>query len=172
MSQNIYNKSVNNTSAVNATSITTSTINSVDKIFENAQMVASNTAVTPWYPYTLDYSKGAIFYIPSDYTTSTNFQVIITNIPMDKTKVYSLTLMYYQPTNLVYCNQVRVSDTFGNYILGTNSTFSTPLFNGGAPAVTVAPNLIIQTFYICSVFTSAGVSVLQRYVATSVSNNY
>jgi hypothetical protein len=165
-----YNKSINNTSLLNASNITTSIINSVDKIYENVQLVQSNTTITPWYPYTLDYNKSAIFIIPSDYLTNSNFQVIIKNIPTDKTKIYSLTLMYYQPTNLVYCNQVRCSDVAGNYILGTSSTFGTPLINGGAPIISISPNLIIQTFYIASIFTSSNIST--RYIITSISNNY
>ena len=163
--KNIYNQS-----GIITTNLSTTTIENVNRIFENTLAVVENTTTTPWYPYTLDYSLGSIFYIPTNYATASNFNIIINNIPTDITKSYTLTLIYYQSSNMFYCNGIRCLDTSNSYILGTSSTFGTPLFNGGTPTLANTPNLIIQQFSILSLFTSASVS--SRYITTSVSNNY
>ena len=159
-----------NQSSTNIASLSTNTITAVNNIYENCSVVSANTTTTPWFPYTLDYTKGSIFYIPSDYTTASNFNIIITNIPTDTSKVYTLSLVYYQPSNKFYCNGVRCIDAASSYILGTSSTFGTPFFNGGTPTLANAPNLIIQQFSIISIATTSG--TFSRYVSTSVSNSY
>lgn len=165
-------KSVLNQSNISASNISISTIQSIDKMYENTLAVSVSSTTTPWFPYTLDYSLGSIFYIPTNYSTPTNFSIIITNIPTDTTKSYSITLIYYQPINTFYCNSIRCTDTSNTYILGTSTTFGTPLFNGGYPALNNAPNLIMQQFSIVSLYTSGSNGITTRYISSSVSNSY
>jgi hypothetical protein len=136
-------------------------------VYEMTTYVSTNSTVSPWGPFTADYAYGSIFYIPSDYVQSANFQVVIKNIPTDTTKTYTLTLVYYQPTVLFYASTARVSDTTGsNFLLGTYNTYAAPLWNGGTPVVSSAPNLIMQQFSVISIPTSA--SVYSRYITSSV----
>ena len=103
-------------------------------------------------PFTLNYSLGGIFYIPTASVPSSNFSVIITNIPVDQNNVYTLSLLYYQASTSIYCNTLRVVDTTGTtYILGTSSTYASPLNCGGTPLLTTSPSLIIQQFTIISI---------------------
>lgn len=167
---NFISKNINNASSVTSNSGYINSV-AVNNIVENATSVSANTTTSPYYPYTLDYHLGSVFTIPSNYTTSANFSVILKNIPCDTGKTYAFTLLYYQPTNLVYCNQVRASDEMGSYILGTSSTFGTPLFNGGSSniSITTAPNLIAQSFYIVSIPTTS--NTYSRYIISNVANN-
>lgn len=164
------NKTASNNTSLTVNSLAADRIENIQNVYENAISVEANTSSAPFHPYTLDYSKGSVFYIPSNYTTSINFQCIIKNIPTDTSKVYTFTLMYYQPSEKVYCNQMRISDTGANYILGTSSTYGTPLFGNGSPTLLVSPCLIVQQISVISIPTSAG--VFSRYVTTSISNNY
>jgi hypothetical protein len=166
----IQPKTTSNNTNITGQTINTEVIQAVQNIYENALPVQVNSTTAPWFPVTLDMSKGGVFYIPSDYAISSNFQVILTNIPTDTSKAYTVTLMYYQASNLVYANQIRASDTNGTYILGTSSTYGTPLLGNGAPTLLTSPNLVIQQFVICSIPTSAG--IFSRYICTNISNNY
>jgi hypothetical protein len=158
--------------AVTGTTITAGTLYVLTPIwlknvYEMVTYVSTNSGTTPWSPFTADYSYGSIFYIPRDYVQSANFQVFIKNIPTDTTKTYTLTLVYYQPTALFYASTAKVSDTTGtNFLLGTSTTYAAPLWNGGTPVVSSAPNLIMQQFSIISIPTSA--LVYSRYVTSSV----
>lgn len=163
-------KNIFNQSTLTANNISTSTIQSVDRIYENVYPASADTLSTPFFPYTLDYSTGSVFYIPTDLVATTNFNVIIQNVPADTSKIYNITLMYYQSTSKCFCNGVRIVDTQGTYILGTSSTFGTTMISGGTPVLNFNPNLIIQQFSVISIPTSAG--VMTRYVVSSVINNY
>jgi hypothetical protein len=135
------------------------------------QVYESTTATTgTTSPFTVDMATGSTFYIPTDYTFASNFQLIITNVPTDTSKTYTISVIYRQPTTLFYISTARVSDTATTYILGTSSTFSAPSFNGGVPTLANTPNLIVQSFSIISTATSS--STFSRYVTTSVNNHY
>ncbi len=136
-----------------------------NQIYENTTAITGTTT-----PFTCNMALGSSFYIPTDYTFASNFQIIITNVPTDTTKTYTISVVYRQPTTLFYINTARVSDTATTYLLGTVSTFSAPLFNGGVPTLANTPNLIIQSFSIISTATSS--STFTRYVTSSVNNHY
>jgi hypothetical protein len=121
-------------------------------------------------PFTCNMANGSTFYIPSDYTFASNFQIIITNVPTDTTKSYTISVIYRQPTTTFYSSTARVSDTASTYLLGTSSTYSAPYFNGGTPSLANTPNLIVQSFSIISIATSS--STYSRYVTTSINNQY
>ena len=140
-------------------------VNNFAKITESV-VVASGTA----NPFTLNYSTGSIFYIPRNYTLTSNFQLIITNIPTDTSKSYTISVLYYQASTAYICSTARVSNTSAAYLLGTASTYAAPLFNGGIPTLTAFPSLIVQTFIISSIANSTGTYL--RYVLSSVSNFY
>jgi hypothetical protein len=110
-------------------------------------IAASGTAS----PFTLDYSLGGIFYIPTSSVPTSNFSVIITNIPTDQTKIYTITLIYYQASTTIYGSTVRISDTVSSYISGTSSTYVAPLFNGGTPSLSTSPCIIMQQFTVSSI---------------------
>ena len=146
----------------------TSTFNSVliaKQIYETTTATTGTTT-----PFTCNMANGSTFYIPTDYTFASNFQIIITNVPTDTTKTYTISVIYRQPTTLFYSNTARVSDTASTYLLGTSSTYSAPLFNGGLPILSNTPNLVIQSFSIISTATSS--STFTRYVTSSVNNHY
>jgi hypothetical protein len=140
-------------------------VNNFQKITESV-VSASGTA----NPFTIDYSAGNIYFIPRNYNLTTNFQLIITNIPTDTTKSYTVSVIYQQSSTSFICSTARVSNTSGVFLLGTASTYAAPLFNGGIPTLTASPNLIIQTFIISSIANSSGTYL--RYVLSSVSNFY
>jgi len=136
-----------------------------NQIYETALATTGTTS-----PFTCNMALGSTFYIPTDYTFASNFQIIVTNVPTDTTKTYTISVIYRQPTTLFYISTARVSDTATTYILGTASTFSAPLFNGGLPVLANTPNLIIQSFSIISTATST--PTFTRYVTSSVNNHY
>jgi hypothetical protein len=139
--------------------------NTYNSIYETAIGTTGTTS-----PFTANMALGSTFYIPTDYTFASNFQLILTNVPTDTTREYTISIIYRQPTTLFYISTARVSDTATTYLLGTASTFSAPSFNGGVPVIANSPNLIIQSFAILSIATSA--SAFSRFVTTSVSNHY
>ena len=118
---------------------------------------------------TLDFNLGGIFYLPTNLTFSSNFPVIITNIPTDNTKAYTVTLIYSQATTLFHSSTCRVSDTTGAFILGSATIFTAPRFNG-LVSVANSPNLIYQNFNVVSLATTAG--VFTRFVVSSVNVNF
>ena len=140
-------------------------INNFSKINE-AVLATTGTAT----PFTCNYALGNIFYIPTNYIPASNFQVIITNIPTDTSKSYTISIMYYQASTTYFCSTARVLNASSVYLLGTASTYSAPLFNGGTPILTASPCLIIQSFIISSVATST--LTFSRYVCSSVSSFY
>jgi hypothetical protein len=115
----------------------------------------------------LSYTNSGIFYIAGTNNPTANFSVSIEQIPTDTTKVYTISLVYYQYTAAYYCNAVRASDKNGNYILGTASTYVAPKFNGGTPTFSTSPNLVIQQFTIVSF--PDDLNEMTRYVISSVS---
>lgn len=164
--RNIYNES-----SLTVDSINTDTIQSVNRIFENAFPAAVSSTTSPFSPYTLDYSLGEVFYIPTDQTNTTgNFNIIITNMPTDKSKVYNITLLYYQPASSYYANGLRVLDNLGNYLLGTSSTWAPSLYSGGVPAGTASPNLMVQKFTLLPIADSLG--NITQYCISSLSANF
>ena len=136
-----------------------------NQIYETTQATTGTTS-----PFTCDMGLGSTFYIPTDYTFASNFQIIITNVPTDTTKTYTISVIYRQPTTLFYSSTARVSDTASTYLLGTASTYSAPLFNGGVPVLANSPNLIIQSFSILSLATST--NTFSRFITSSVNNHY
>ena len=136
-----------------------------NQIYESTQATTGTTS-----PFTCDMALGSTFYIPTDYTFASNFQIIITNVPTDTSKTYTISVIYRQPTTLFYSNTARVSDTASTYLLGTASTYSAPLFNGGVPVLANSPNLIIQSFSILSLATST--NTFSRFITSSVNNHY
>jgi len=124
----------------------------------------------PWFPYTLDYDLGSVFYIPSDYETSVNFSCNIINIPTDTNKVYLISLVFYQPNNKIYCNKLKITDTKNNFIFGSTDEYVTPLFENGQTTLLRSPNLILQQFFIYSIPDSKG--KITRYLTTRVCDNY
>lgn len=143
------------------TGTTTVNVISTKGLMYEASLSTSGTTS----PFTIDYSTGGIFYIPTSTTLSANFSVIITNIPTDQTKIYTVSVTYYQSSTKFYINSARITDTASSYILGTSSTYGTPLFNGGIPSITTSPCMIIQQFNIISISST-------RYITTSISNCY
>ena len=114
--------------------------------------------------YTLSYSSNGVFYIPVSIAITANSTLVITNIPTTTTQSFTFTVGYYQASTRFYINSIRVSDTTGTtYLVGSSSTFATPWYNGGTPALTGTSNcLILQQFTVFSVGTT-------RYVGTSIS---
>jgi len=141
-----------------------------ESINENMTKVQESSENAPWFPYTLDYSLGSVFYIPSDYETSVNFECNIINIPTDTTKVYLISLIFYQPNNKVYCDKLQVIDAKQNYIFGSTDKYLTPLFENGQSTLLRSPNLVLQQFFIVSVPDSIG--NITRYVTSKISDNY
>ena len=113
--------------------------------------------------FSLSYGTGGVFYLPTASSITANMSMIITNIPTTTSQSYVFTVAYYQTTNRFYINNVRLSDTATTYILGTSSTYGTPLYNGGVPSLTTGTAcLIFQQFTVFSFGAT-------RYVTTSVS---
>ena len=113
--------------------------------------------------YTLSYGVGGIFYIPTSLNMTANSTLFITNIPTTTTQSYTFTVGYYQTSTRFYINNLRVADTAAAYLLGTMSTFVTPLYNGGTPTLSgTTPCLILQQFTVFSIGSS-------RYIGTSIS---
>ena len=139
--------------------------NIFNKIYESTIATTGTTS-----PFTCNMANGSTFYIPTDYTFASNFQIIKTKVPTDTTKSYTISVIYRQATTLFYSNTARVSDTASTYLLGTSSTYSAPLFNGGSPVLSNTPNLVIQSFSIISTATSS--STFTRYITSSVNNHY
>jgi hypothetical protein len=135
----------------------------VRNVYERVVLAVSSPNVT------LDFNLGGIFYLPTNLIFTANIPVIITNIPTDNTKTYTVTLIYSQATTLYYSSTCRVRDTTGAYILGSASIFTAPKFNGPVSIVN-SPNLIYQNFSVVSLATTAG--VFSRFVVSSVNNNY
>jgi hypothetical protein len=116
-------------------------------------------------PYTIDYSLGGIFYIPTASVQASDFSIIITNVPTDSTKSYTISCVYYQNSNTYFGSSARISDTSNTYILGSSNTYVAPLFSGGIPEITTAPSMIIQQFNIISIDSV-------RYCISSVGQYY
>jgi hypothetical protein len=124
----------------------------------------------PWVAndnaYLLDYNNGGVFYISGTDNPTANFNIQLINLPTDTSRVYTISLVYYQPSTAYYCNGVRARDTTSAYILATASTFESPKFSGGAPSFSATPNLVIQQFTIVSF--PNDVNETTRYVISSV----
>jgi hypothetical protein len=118
------------------------------------------SAGTSGAPYTLAYSAGGIYFIPSTTTLSSNFSVTISGIPTTMSTSYTLTLCFAQTTTKYYCSSCKIIDTDGTYLCSSSSsTYVTPLFSGGTPSLSTAPNFVLQSFsvirfasssYLCS----------------------
>ena len=78
--------------------------------------------------YVLDYSISNKFYIKT-YDVGLigyNYNLIIKNVPTDF-NIYTLTLLTYNYYP-IYCNLLKVIDTEGNYILGSDTAYEKPFF--------------------------------------------
>jgi hypothetical protein len=127
-------------------------IASVGELFYSSSGTAS--------PFTINFSNGSVFYIPTDYTTglSSNFNIKITNIPLQSaaSRTYTCTVVY-KNANKVYCNNVIIQDTGSNYLCGSAvSTYITPLYSGGSAPTLTSSNIISQTFTILYMLNSSG----------------
>ena len=143
---------------VNGTLGITGATTSNSLYYENTQVIGGGVNA-----YTFSYSGGGLFYIPSSIAILANATLIVTNIPTTVSQSYTFTVGYYQASTRFYINSLRVSDTGSTYIVGTSSTFATPLYNGGTPALTgTTPCLILQQFTVFGLGSS-------RYVGTSIS---
>jgi hypothetical protein len=169
----VTNKTTSNTSNVSTTTLSASSIQSLDKMMENLQVVTPNLTVAPFFPYTLDYNKGSVFYIPTTYNPQGNFSVIVTNLPVNKNKAYTISLIFTSATTTAfYCNQIKASDTNGVYYLGSSGAFGTPLYNGGVNSLTTATsNIIIQQFSMINIPDSTGANN-NLFVTSSINNFY
>jgi len=155
-----------NTVTINSTTLLKSPL-SVFQIYENVTAASVMSSVP-----TLNYALGSVFYIFTDQVPAANFNVNITNIPtvsVTTVQTFVLTLIYTTSAK-VFCNAVRVSDTSSSYILGTSSTYSTPLFVGGSPSLT-SSNIIVQSFAIVTQYNSTG-ATKTRNVITNISSCY
>ena len=137
----------------------------ITKLYENTNVCAGVGS-----PFTCDMSFGSTFFIPIDYVFTANLKVILKNVPVDPTKTYTISLIYRQPTTVFYATTVKCTDTSGTFILGTPTTFATPVFNGGTAVSTITPNLIVQSFSIVSIANSS--SIFSRFVSSSVNIYY
>jgi hypothetical protein len=161
----------NKTTSVLTTSNTWSNDNTfndtlaINSILETAQKIAGTAS-----PFTCDMSLGSTFYIPSDYTFASDFKVIITNVPIDTSKEVSISIIYHQALTSFFISTVKVSDTAGNYLLGTVTTFGSPLFNQGVPTLANSPCLIIQTLSIISLASTTDVFI--RKIVSSINSFY
>ena len=167
-------RNINNQSSFTSNTMAINKINSVNRIYENVKIVSNESILTTGTPYTIDYNLGSVFMIPSNWTVYPNFNLIIKNIPSDRTKTYTLTIIFYQPTNNYYCAGVMVYDTNNIDILGskTAGTFGIPFFNGGTPLINNAPSLTVQTFTVFGLKYSLSSPIFNRYVFSNVANNY
>jgi hypothetical protein len=101
-----------------------------------------------------------------------NFNVILTNIPTDTTKLYSVSFLFRQATSCFYIGGIRASDTGGNYLCGTSTTFSPPFYNGGTPSLTsTSATSIIQSFSIPSFYDNSTL-LYKRPVLSSVNSHF
>ena len=100
---------------------------------------------------TLNYSLSGLVNVGTMITL--NATLAVTNIPTDTTKSYTFSVAYQQTATRFYIATVQFQDTGSAYITnGGSSGFVSPLFNGGAPALTGINNcIIIQQFTIISV---------------------
>lgn len=146
----------------------------------------SNCHISKVYDRVFSYPLDTINFI-YDFTTSTsstcvlpvinlssNFNIIITNIPTDTSKVYTVSFMFRQPSTCFYIGGVRASDTAGNYLCGTASTYGVPLYNGGTPSFSsTSVNVMIQSFSIPSFLVNeSSVMVYKRPVLSSVNSHF
>ena len=117
-------KNYNNNSSIFATTGTFNSIN-VGKInigdFTEIGLISG-------VGYVLDYNISNKFYMTT-YAVGLlgyNYNLIIKNVPTDF-NIYTLSLLtyHYYP---IYCNLLKVIDTEGNYILGSDTAYETPFF--------------------------------------------
>jgi hypothetical protein len=176
-------KTANNTNGIRCTTVSCNTLDVQDitisgnLVLESGQIEESCLAISGTIsPFICNYAVGNVFYIPTTYEPTANYNIIIQNIPTDTTKTYFVTIINRQATGTFYGNGVRVSDTSSSYTFsgasGTNSssTYCIPYQNGGVPTIVTTPNIIVQQFSIVSVANSS--SVFTRYITTSVSQFY
>jgi hypothetical protein len=102
--------------------------------------------------YQLDYSKGGIYIIDVIPTGLLNIKV--TNIPVDSSKSYTFSVIYYQASTRYFGSLVQIQDAGNNYITNSGvSGYVAPLFLGGTPTPTGTTNcLMIQQFTIITVY--------------------
>ena len=100
-------RNINNQSSFTSNTMAINKINSVNRIYENVKIVSNESILTTGTPYTIDYNLGSVFMIPSNWTVYPNFNLIIKNIPSDRTKTYTLTIIL--PKNTYYTlNSIKI----------------------------------------------------------------
>ena len=163
-------RGINSDSTYIAEVFNTNTVSNIDKIIETAIILTANNYNSSNGGYLeLDYNLGSLFSYPYFYPYFVS-NISIINIPTDITKVYTISLIFNQYSQSNFYQNTRCSDTNGNFILGSSSTFGSPLFNNGTPAANTSINYIIQTISIVSIPDVN--NVYSRYLLCSYSNNY
>jgi hypothetical protein len=124
-------------------------------------------------PFTINFSNGSVFYLPTDYTTglSSNFNIKIQNIPLQTaaSRTYTMSIIY-KNANKVYCNGVIVQDTSSAYLCSSGaSTYITPLYSGGSAPTITTSNMLVQTFTITYMLNSSG-TLTYTHCLTSVNS--
>ena len=125
----------------------------------------------PGVGYVLDYNISNKFYIKT-YDVGLigyNYSLIIKNVPTDF-NIYTLTLLTYN-FYPIYCNLLKVIDTEGNYILGSDTAYETPFFSNGIPILNAGPCIIIQEFSIVPIFREYSLTPI-KYVLSNIKSNY
>ena len=118
--------------------------------------------------FSVNFSAGGIYFIPLVNSPTANMSLTITNIPSMNASIASetITVAYYQTTSRYYINQVKMTDTLGNYFIGSAGAYGTPLYNGGVPSLTAGtPCLILQQFTHMPFWASPTTT---RYITTSI----
>jgi hypothetical protein len=142
----------------------------ISKIYERVVTYPTDT-VNYIYDFSTALSSSCVLLVNN---LTSNFNIVLLNIPTDTTKIYSVSFIYRQATSCFFIGGVRASDTAGNYLCGSLSTFSPPFYNGGLPSLSsTSATTIIQSFNIPSfLVTEAGVLVSKRPVLSSVNSHF
>jgi len=97
--------------------------------------------------YTLNYTNGGIYYLPSAINPSANSTLVITNIPTSTQQTCTITVVSYQASTRYYISQVKVQNTASTYLWGSSGAFAAPLFNGGTPSIPgITQCVVVQQF--------------------------
>lgn len=141
----------------------------ISKIYE--RVFTYDSAVN--YTYDFSTATSSTCVLPVSNLTA-NFNIVITNVPTDTSKIYTVSFVFRQPTSCFYIGGVRVSDTTGVYLLGSATTYGTALYNGGTPNFSsTSATVMIQSFSISSFYvTENSVSVFKRHILSSVNSHF
>lgn len=142
----------------------------ISKIYERAFTYPLDTPT-----YTYDFSTATSSTCICNISSMTsNINIILTNIPTDVSKIYTVSFLFRQANTCFYIAGVRATDTTGTYLCGTSTTFQSPMFNGSTPSLSsTSTTVIIQSFSIPSFNISEnGSMVYKRPVLSSVNSHF